>query len=109
MNLKIKTLITFEKSLKHLSKKYKSIKKDYKNLLLILSTDNVNAVDLGDNFYKIRLKNSSTNKGKSSGFRVVYFYKTDKNTIYLLDMYIKSEVENISKEQLKELVHQYKL
>ncbi|SMN17508.1 hypothetical protein CRYPA_91 [uncultured Candidatus Thioglobus sp.] len=55
------------------------------------------AVHLGDGFYKIRLKNSASPKGKSSGFRVVYFFKTKNNEIYLLDIYTQNTVENINR------------
>jgi len=39
MNYKINYVSSFEKDLKKLSKKYKSIKKDYENLLKTLSTN----------------------------------------------------------------------
>ena len=61
------------------------------------------SIDLGDNFYKIRLKNSSNLSGKSGGFRVVYFLKTNENEIYLLDIYSKNDVSNISKDKLIQL------
>ncbi len=59
------------------------------------------AINLGDDFYKIRLK--------SSGFRVVYFFKTKNNEIYLLDIYTKNIIENINKDKLLELVQIYNL
>jgi mRNA-degrading endonuclease RelE of RelBE toxin-antitoxin system len=109
MNLKIETIYDFVKSVKRLAKKYKNIKQDLQILKQELKKSNNNSINLGDNFYKIRLKNSSTNQGKSSRFRVVYFYQDENNTIYLLDIYTKNEIENITKEKLQKLVAQYNL
>jgi mRNA-degrading endonuclease RelE of RelBE toxin-antitoxin system len=109
MNLRIKTIVNFDKSIKKLAKKYKNIKQDYQKLIKILNNNNHNAIDLGDNFYKIRLQNTSINKGKSSGFRVVYFYKTNNNEIYLLEIYTKNEVQNIDKQKLQEITSKYNL
>ncbi len=67
MSYKITTVNTFKKELKALSKRYKNIKQDYQNLLELLSTANPKeiATHLGNNCYKIRIKNSDNNKGKS--------------------------------------------
>jgi mRNA-degrading endonuclease RelE of RelBE toxin-antitoxin system len=108
MNLKIDTTPGFIKSTKRLAKKYKNLKKDLITLDKILRSKN-NAIDLGDNFYKIRLQNTSINKNKSSGFRVVYFYKTNNNEIYLLEIYTKNEVQNIDKQKLQEITSKYNL
>lgn len=102
MSYSITTVDTFKLELKKLSKKYKNIKIDYKKLLEILSTSNPKdvSVDLGKNCYKIRLKNSDNNKGKSSGYRVVYLYIKKDLNIILLSIYSKSELENISEQEI---------
>ncbi|MCW5959965.1 MAG: type II toxin-antitoxin system RelE/ParE family toxin [Pyrinomonadaceae bacterium] len=52
----------------------------------------------------MRLAITSKNKGKSGGARVIsYFYQTAE-TIYLLSIYDKSETENITDAELKELI-----
>ena len=50
---------------------------------------------------KIRLKSSS--KGKSSGFRICYFYYVASEVIYLLFIFQKNEQENLTNAQKKEL------
>ena len=74
MNYSISTVDTFKKELKKLSKRYRNVKKDYIFLLETLSSSNPKeiATYLGKNCYKIRLHNSDNNKGKSSGYRVIY-------------------------------------
>jgi hypothetical protein len=109
MNLTITNTRQFNKSAKLLAKKYTNFKNDLKVLREELLMPSANSTDLGDNFYKIRLQNISINKGKSSGFRVVYFYKTIDNEIYLLDIYSKNDIKTISKNQLLKLVKTYNL
>jgi mRNA-degrading endonuclease RelE of RelBE toxin-antitoxin system len=88
MKFNIERTDKFSKSFKKLAKKYKNIKQDYEKLLEILQSNN-NAIKISENIYKIRLQNSSNTQGKSGGFRVIYFLKTSKNTIYLLDIFNK--------------------
>ena len=109
MSLKILETKGFLKSFKRLGKKYRKLVYDYEKLVDALETDNHNAVKVTENIYKIRLKNSSNIKGKGSGFRVVYFLKTKTNIIYLLDIFSKSEMDNINKNKLVELVQNYGL
>jgi len=59
---------------------------------------------LGFHLFKIRLKISSKGRGKSGGARVITFLVHQEKEIYLIAIYDKSEVENLSKEQLKGLL-----
>lgn len=42
-------------------------------------------------------------RGKSSGIRVIYYYRTAGGVIYLLDVYAKNEKSNLSKAERNEL------
>ncbi|SMN02573.1 hypothetical protein SPONN_1318 [uncultured Candidatus Thioglobus sp.] len=103
MSFNIERTDKFSKSLKKLAKKYKNIKKDYQYLLEILNDKNHNAIQVTENIYKIRLQNSSNPKGKSSGFRVIYFFKTKADTLYLLDIFSKNEIDNVKAHKLIEM------
>ena len=48
----------------------------------------------------MKLKNSSSNSGKSGGFRVIYYYLDEEENAYLLKIYSKTEIENIKEEIL---------
>ena len=102
MNYSISTVSTFEIELKKLSKRYKNIKSDYQKLLETLSKSNPKeiAVYLGKDCYKLRLKNSNNNKGKSSGYRVVYLHIEENLNIVLLSIYSKSDLENITEKDI---------
>jgi mRNA-degrading endonuclease RelE of RelBE toxin-antitoxin system len=104
MNLKIVSLENFSRDVKKLFKKYKNISKDLKKLQDTLLKDPKSGIELGENLYKIRLANSSIPTGKSVGFRVVYYYVDQQENIYLLTIYSKRELENISDERLVEIL-----
>ena len=67
MNYSIDTLPEFEKELKRLSKKYKSMKQDYARLLEELRANPFTGSDLGEGKFKVRMAIASKNRGKSHG------------------------------------------
>ena len=89
MSFRVERTDKFSKSFKELAKKYKKFASDYEKLIDTLESGDHNAVKVTENIYKIRLQNSSNPKGKSGGFRVVYFLKTEQSTLYLLDIFSK--------------------
>ena len=101
MNFKLITTPQFVKSVKKLSKKYKRIKNDLQNIQKEI--ENENFIDLGYNCFKLRLANSSIPTGKSGGFRVIY-YKKIEDKIYLLEIYSKTELENIDDSKIIEIL-----
>jgi len=104
MNLKIISLETFAKDIKRLHKKYKQIAKDLKELQNILKDNPKSGIELGHSCYKIRLANSSIPTGKSGGFRVVYYYIDEENNLYLMTIYSKTDIQNISDERIVEIL-----
>lgn len=42
--------------------------------------------------------------GKSGGVRVMYYFRTNKNSIYFIDVYSKNEKENLSGKDKKIIV-----
>ena len=104
VNLRIISLESFSKDVKKLYKKYRNIVDDLKVLEEELHSDPKSGVELGNNCYKVRLRNSSVPTGKSGGFRVIYYYLDDKDNLYLMAMYSKSELENISDDRLIEIL-----
>lgn len=101
MNFKLITTPQFAKSVKKLSKKYKQIKNDLQNMQKEI--ENENFIDLGYSCFKLRLANSSIPTGKSGGFRVIY-YKKIEDKIYLLEIYSKTELENIDVSKIIEIL-----
>lgn len=43
-------------------------------------------------------------RGKSGGYRLIYFYWTSEHQIWLIDIYAKNEKELISKKELRTII-----
>ena len=95
MNLTIKTLASFDKELKQLSKRYRSIKKDMRQLYQELLENQKAGIKIVDNCYKIRLANSS---------RAIYYYVDNENSIILLSIYSKTEQSSISEDRILQIL-----
>lgn len=52
---------------------------------------------------KIRFADEARGKGKRSGLRVIYFYKTADEQIWLFTLYDKDEASNLTADQRKVL------
>jgi mRNA-degrading endonuclease RelE of RelBE toxin-antitoxin system len=94
----------FKKFLKKLSKKYPSLKADLQGLIDTLKEKPDSGIHLGHGIYKIRLAITSKRKGKSGGARVITFLVTQDQEVYLVYIYDKSQLDNIIKEQILELL-----
>lgn len=104
MSYKVKVIPQFEKELKRLSKKYLSLKNEYLQLVLSLREQPVQGMALGNNCYKIRLSIASKGKGKSGGARIITYVHLVQNSVYLLTIFDKSEMENIQDKELSALL-----
>ena len=104
MSYKVDTIAPFRKEAKKLIKKYPSLKSELALLGSQLSENPKKGTSLGNNCYKIRLAIASKGKGKAGGARVItHFYVSDQ-TVFLLSIYDKSDRENISTSQIKDLL-----
>lgn len=104
MNLKIISLESFKKDVKKLYKKNKKLPQDLKTLNKTLLENPKVGIELSSKLYKMRLENSSSNSGKSGGFRVIYYYLDEEENLYLIKIYSKTKIENIKEEILIKLL-----
>ena len=104
MNFEVNATVDFEKSLKRLAKKYPSLKSEYAALVETLQNEPKTGTPIGLNCFKIRISISSKGKGKSGGARVITLVRFLHQTVTLLDIFDKSEQENISERELKMLL-----
>jgi mRNA-degrading endonuclease RelE of RelBE toxin-antitoxin system len=104
MSYEILTIPPFDKQLKRLAKKYPSLKSDFAKLLESLALEPKQGSSLGNNCYKIRFTITSKGKGKSGGARVITNFVITENTVFLISIYDKSEMENLTDKELKELL-----
>lgn len=104
MSFNVYTTDFFDKELKKLSKKYPSVKNDYKALVDSLKEEPKQGQPLGRDCYKIRMAITSKGKGKSGGSRVISCVKIVAGSVFLLSIYDKSDKENISDKELDNLL-----
>lgn len=104
MSYNILTIPPFDRQLKRLAKKYPSIKEDILDLAGQLVYNPTSGKPLGKNCYKVRMAISSKGKGKSGGARHITNIAVDKENIYLLSIYDKSEKADITDAELVELL-----
>lgn len=104
MSYKIIAIPAFNRDLKSLSKKHRSIFKDYNYFLDELEVNPKLGVEIIENCFKIRMAISSKGKGKSGGARVITYVYIQNETIYLLSIYDKSDDETISDKDIRDLI-----
>ncbi|MDR2912593.1 MAG: addiction module toxin RelE [Alistipes sp.] len=94
----------FEKSLKRLSKKYPSLENDF---LAFLSELEANP-SMGDEIFpgcrKARIAIRSKGRGKSGGGRVIFYFEVSDDTVVLLFIYDKSEMENVQTAYIEQIL-----
>jgi len=56
--------------------------------------------------YKVRVPSSDQQKGKSGGFRLIYYVVIDDKEIVLLTMYAKAKRSNIRKNEIQGILDQ---
>jgi len=99
----------FQRDLRDLAKRYRQVRSDLEPLIEQLQTgelpgDRISGVTY--TVFKVRLKNSSVQKGKSGGYRVIYYLKTN-DRIILATIYSKSDFADVGAEVIESAIAQY--
>jgi len=97
----------FERRIKPLAKKYRTLRNNIDNLGIELVKNPFLGESYGLNIYKIRISDESKGKGKSGGFRVMYYLaikKEDSIDILLMTIYDKGELDTIKKRDVELLL-----
>jgi mRNA-degrading endonuclease RelE of RelBE toxin-antitoxin system len=108
-NVEVNLTPQFRKDLKDLAKRYRSIRKDLQPLIQELQSGNTPGDRLGDlnyQVFKVRLKNSDIQKGKSAGYRVIYYLQTQTG-IVLITIYSKSDLSDVNNQTIERVIRQY--
>lgn len=99
----------FKKDVKRLYKKYRRFQVDMTAFIDELMSgalpgDQVPGV--GYPVYKARIRSTDAGRGKSGGFRVIYYLKTETSLV-LLTTYAKSEQQDITAERIRYIIDEY--
>ena len=96
MSFALLTSSRFDRLIKRLGKKHRSIPDDFAGLLQELRVSPQSGEPLGRDCYKVRMAIGSKGKGKSGGTRVITCVKIVGQTVFLLTIYDKADQETIS-------------
>ena len=99
----------FKRNLRILAKKYRSIRNDIQPIIEQLQAgelpgDQISGV--GYTIFKLRVKNSDVQKGKTGGYRLIYYVKTSTKII-LVTIYFKSEQEDIAATEVQQILAEF--
>lgn len=106
--VKVEASPTFKRNIKTLGKKYRSIRQDVEPVIKQLQQGELpedKITGTGYSVFKLRIKNSDVTKGKSGGYRLIYYCQTATGII-LLTIYTKSERVNIAAEDINKIISQ---
>lgn len=95
-----------QKDVKHLKRKYPAVTSQLRKLIDQLENDERpgdKISGVGHDVYKVRLPNPSAQRGKSGGFRVIYYVQM-ADSLFLLKVYSKTEQTDISAEEIRRIV-----
>lgn len=97
----------FKPDLKPLTKKYHTIRETIEQLERELIHNPFLGESYGSGLYKVRVADKSKGKGKSGGFRVIYYHLTQTEQgidMLLISIFDKSEKSTIKKDEAIKLL-----
>lgn len=96
------------KQIKRLRRRYPSLITELAKLISQLETDERpgdKIPGVSHDVYKVRLANPSAQRGKSGGFRVIYYVKTATGVI-LIAVYSKSDQTDLSPQAIRRVIEE---
>jgi mRNA-degrading endonuclease RelE of RelBE toxin-antitoxin system len=96
----------FKRQLKRLSRRYRRIRDDIQPIIDRLEageTPGDRISGLGQILYKVRVRNTAAARGKSGGYRIIYYLQTTTD-ILLVTIYSKSEQSDIGADELLRII-----
>jgi mRNA-degrading endonuclease RelE of RelBE toxin-antitoxin system len=106
MKLQIIEQPLYQKAFKKLSKQYKNINQDVDDFLDSIASKKDLGIELKSNIFKVRIKNSDKNKGKSAGYRLISYLAIIENKLHLLYIYDKSKLITLTEKEIDNLILQ---
>ena len=104
--VEIKLTSEFQRKVRNLAKKYRKIRLDLQPILAQLQSGNFvgdRLTGINAEVLKLRVKNSDIQKGKSGGYRLIYWVLSPA-IVVLIDMYSKSEQEDIEVAEILRII-----
>jgi len=102
----IKFARTFKRHLRALSKKYHHIRSDVQPVIETIHSgefpgDRIQGIEYV--VFKVRVRNRDAQKGKSSGYRLIYHLK-NPGAVLLVEIYSKLDQGDISPNEIRKII-----
>lgn len=97
---------TFVRRVRILQKRYRHIRRDLEPVIEQLQGGQIlgeQIQGIGSAVFKVRIRNQDIQKGKSGGYRMIYYLK-EETKIILLTIYSKSEQTDITAKEIREII-----
>jgi mRNA-degrading endonuclease RelE of RelBE toxin-antitoxin system len=109
ISIQVDATVKFQKKVKSLEKKHQNIRDDVRPIIEQIETGELpgnRIVGLDVEIYKVRVRNRNANRGKSGGYRLIYYVKTS-DRIILVTIYSKSEQEDIDASEIEDILSEF--
>ena len=96
----------FKRNLRQLAKKYRHIKSDVQPIIEMLirgETPGSQIQGIRYEVLKVRAKNSDATKGKSGGYRIIYYRSVNGPTV-LITIFSKTEQSDITPSEIRRII-----
>ena len=106
--IQVKFTNEFKRRLRKLAKKYRQIRSDIQPIIEQLQAGNFSGDQIsgtGYTVFKLRIKNSDIQKGKSAGYRLIYQIEYPSSIVLLL-IYSKLDQEDVAVEQIINVIEE---
>ncbi len=98
--------LEFKRNLRALSHRYRRIKADIEPIITRIQKGETPGVRVpGTRFvvFKVRARNSDARKGKSGGYRIIYYLPSATEAV-LVTIYSKSDQGDISPQRIRQII-----
>jgi mRNA-degrading endonuclease RelE of RelBE toxin-antitoxin system len=107
--IEIRLTPDFRKQVRKLEKRYRKIQSDLQPILMQIQMgeiigDRLQGIDA--EVFKVRIRNSDVNRGKSGGYRMIYWLKLPE-CVVLLDIYSKSDRDDIEIKTIQDIITEF--
>ena len=109
--IEIRVTPDFRKQLRKLEKRYRKIKSDLEPILMQIQMGEIvgeRLQGIDAEVFKVRVRNSDTNRGKSGGYRVIYWLKLPQ-CVVILDIYSKSDRDDVEVIIIQNIITAFEL
>ena len=96
----------FKRNIRRLARKYRRIRSDVAPVISQIEQGETPGDQIqrtGYTVFKVRIRNSDAQRGKSGGYRMLYYLKTPERVI-LVTIYSKTEQGDITAEEIRQII-----